>query len=41
MHGGYRVKLFKSAVTASQNITFVGSQINGPTMVPGPPYRSR
>jgi hypothetical protein len=34
-HGGYRTELFKKAVTAGQNITFVGSQTNGPTMVAG------
>jgi hypothetical protein len=34
-HGGYRTELFKKAVTANQNITFVGSQMNGPTMVAG------
>ncbi|HXU63311.1 MAG TPA: SGNH/GDSL hydrolase family protein [Polyangia bacterium] len=33
--GSYRVELFKKAVTASQNITFVGTQTNGPTMAPG------
>lgn len=34
-HGGYRTELFKKAVTANQNMTFVGSQTNGPTMVAG------
>jgi lysophospholipase L1-like esterase len=35
--GGYRVELFKDAVTAHQNITFVGdpSLANGPTTVAG------
>jgi GDSL-like Lipase/Acylhydrolase family len=34
-HGGYRVELFKKAVAANQNMTFVGSQMNGPTMASG------
>ena len=33
--GSYRVELFKKAVTASQSITFVGTQSNGPAMAPG------
>lgn len=33
--GSYRVELFKDAVTAGQNITFVGTQMNGPSMAPG------
>jgi hypothetical protein len=33
--GAYRVELFKRAVTANQNITFVGTQSNGPAMAPG------
>jgi hypothetical protein len=33
--GAYRVELFKRAVTASQKITFVGTQMNGPAMAPG------
>ena len=33
--GSYRVELFKKAVTAGQNITFVGTQTNGPAMAPG------
>ena len=33
--GSYRVELFKKAVTATQNITFVGTQSNGPAMAPG------
>ncbi len=32
-NGGYRVELFRQAVTANKNITFVGSQMNGPTTV--------
>ena len=39
--GSYRVELFKKAVTASQNITFVGTQTNGPAMAPGTTCRSR
>jgi lysophospholipase L1-like esterase len=31
--GGYRVPLFQLAVTASQHITFVGRNMNGPTTV--------
>jgi hypothetical protein len=34
-HGGYRVELFRKAVAAGKNITFVGSQMNGPTMASG------
>ncbi|HEY6477529.1 MAG TPA: SGNH/GDSL hydrolase family protein, partial [Polyangia bacterium] len=34
-HGGYRVELFKKIVAANQNVTFVGSQMNGPTMASG------
>jgi hypothetical protein len=33
--GGYRIELFTKAVMAGQKITFVGSQMNGPTMVLG------
>ncbi|WP_234022656.1 SGNH/GDSL hydrolase family protein [Sorangium cellulosum] len=33
--GGYRIELFKKARAAGQNITFVGSLVNGPTMVDG------
>jgi lysophospholipase L1-like esterase len=33
--GAYRVELFNQAVEAGQNITFVGSQKNGPMMVDG------
>jgi lysophospholipase L1-like esterase len=31
--GGYRVELFRQAVNAGKNITFVGSLTNGPTTV--------
>ncbi len=37
-HGGYRVKLFSDAVAASQKMTFVGSQMNGPTTVASMPF---
>ena len=33
--GGYRVELFRKAVTAGQHVTFLGSQSNGPNMVDG------
>jgi lysophospholipase L1-like esterase len=33
--GAYRIELFRQAVEAGQNITFVGSQKNGPQMVDG------
>ncbi|HTN87789.1 MAG TPA: SGNH/GDSL hydrolase family protein [Sorangium sp.] len=33
--GGYRIELFKKARAAGQNITFVGSLVNGPAMVDG------
>ncbi len=33
--GGYRVELFRQAHQAGKNITFVGSQTNGPSMVNG------
>ncbi|WP_437670178.1 SGNH/GDSL hydrolase family protein [Sorangium sp. So ce131] len=36
--GGYRIELFKKARAAGQNITFVGSLVNGPTMVDGAPF---
>ena len=32
-NGGYRVELFRQAVRAGKNVTFVGTQQNGPTMV--------
>jgi len=31
--GGYRIELFRQAVTSGKNVTFVGSQMNGPTTV--------
>ena len=34
--GGYREPLFKKTLTASQKITFTGSQKNGPATVQGP-----
>lgn len=34
-NGGYRVELFKQAVLAGKDITFVGTQSNGPNMVEG------
>ncbi len=37
-HGGYRVKLFSDAVAASHKMTFVGSQMNGPTTVANMPF---
>jgi lysophospholipase L1-like esterase len=33
--GAYRVELFSKAVSANKKITFVGSQMNGPTTVSG------
>ena len=33
--GAYRVELFSKAVAASKKVTFVGSQMNGPTTVAG------
>jgi lysophospholipase L1-like esterase len=33
--GGYRMELFRSAHAASRSLTFVGSQMNGPTQVDG------
>ncbi|WP_437617864.1 SGNH/GDSL hydrolase family protein [Sorangium sp. So ce1151] len=36
--GGYRIELFKKARAAGQKITFVGSLVNGPTMVDGAPF---
>jgi lysophospholipase L1-like esterase len=33
--GGYRIELFRQAVTDGKNITFVGSATNGPTTVAG------
>ena len=37
-HGGYRVKLFSDAVAANHKMTFVGSQMNGPTTVASMPF---
>ncbi len=37
-NGGYRVELFKQAVLANKNITFVGSQTNGPDTVQNRPF---
>jgi hypothetical protein len=37
-HGGYRVELFSDAVAAGKNLTFVGSQMNGPTTVASLPF---
>jgi hypothetical protein len=37
-HGGYRTKLFSDAVGASHKLTFVGSQMNGPTTVANMPF---
>jgi lysophospholipase L1-like esterase len=36
--GAYRIELFRQAVLAEQNITFVGSQMNGPDIVQGAPF---
>ncbi len=36
--GGYRVELFRRAVAGGKNITFVGSQQNGPNEVDGRPF---
>ncbi|WP_437961750.1 SGNH/GDSL hydrolase family protein [Sorangium sp. So ce119] len=33
--GGYRIELFRKARAAGKNITFVGSLVNGPSMVDG------
>jgi hypothetical protein len=37
-HGGYRVELFHKANTDSKKITFVGSVMNGPSMVDSMPF---
>ena len=37
-HGGYRVKLFSDAVAANHKMTFVGSQMNGPTTAASMPF---
>jgi hypothetical protein len=36
--GGYRVQLFRLATMNMKNITYVGSKMNGPTMVDGMPF---
>jgi len=36
--GGYRVELFRLAVTNSQHVTFVGRNANGPATVSGQPF---
>ena len=36
--GSYRIELFRLAHQAGKNITFVGSQSNGPSMVDGVPF---
>jgi lysophospholipase L1-like esterase len=36
--GGYRVELFRQAVTHSQSVTFVGTLTSGPTTVSGKPF---
>ncbi len=36
--GGYRVELFRLAVTGAKGITFVGRNVNGPTTVAGQPF---
>jgi lysophospholipase L1-like esterase len=33
--GGYRIDLFQRSLTANKRLTFVGSSVNGPTMVGG------
>lgn len=37
-NGGYRVELFSQAVNGGKHMTFVGSQMNGPSMVAGKPF---
>ncbi len=39
--GGYRIELFRSAHADGHAITFVGSQMNGPTMVDGVMFPQR
>jgi len=39
--GGYRVELFHNAVLAKKNLTFVGSQSEGPDAVDGVPFPKR
>jgi lysophospholipase L1-like esterase len=36
--GGYRIELFRRAVQNGKNLTFVGSQVNGPTSVGERPF---
>jgi lysophospholipase L1-like esterase len=36
--GGYRIPLFQRTLTDAKRITFVGSAMNGPTMVGGQPF---
>jgi lysophospholipase L1-like esterase len=36
--GGYRIELFRRALAANKEITFVGSGVNGPTTVDGTPF---
>ena len=40
-NGGYRVELFNQAVMAGKNVTFVGTQMNGPTTVAGRTFPRR
>ena len=39
--GGYRIELFRQAVTNTKNLTFVGSLMNGPTPVAGRTFPMR
>lgn len=36
--GGYRVELFRLAITNSKRVTFVGRNVNGPATVSGQPF---
>jgi lysophospholipase L1-like esterase len=40
-NGGYRVELFNQAVMAAKNVTFVGTQTNGPNTVAGRTFPRR
>lgn len=40
-NGGYRVELFNQAVMAGKNVTFVGTQMNGPNTVAGKTFPKR
>ncbi|HWJ54689.1 MAG TPA: GDSL-type esterase/lipase family protein, partial [Vicinamibacterales bacterium] len=40
-NGGYRVELFNQAVMAGKNVTFVGTQLNGPNTVAGKTFPRR